>query len=75
MLSGCLGPRRGRARGQLRHRPGQPGGRQPTTRISFTGSSLAITPATLTVTADAQTKVYGAADPALTYAGHRLPVH
>src|SRR5208337_1568167 len=36
--------------------------------ISFTGSTLTITPATLTVTADAQTKVYGHADPALTYA-------
>jgi hypothetical protein len=35
--------------------------------ISFTGSSLSITPATLTVTANAQTKVYGQADPALTY--------
>ena len=35
--------------------------------ISFTGSSLAITPATLSVTANAQTKVYGAGDPALTY--------
>jgi uncharacterized repeat protein (TIGR01451 family) len=35
--------------------------------ISFTGASLTITPATLTVTADPQTKVYGAADPALTY--------
>ena len=36
--------------------------------ISFTGSTFTITPATLTVTADAQTKVYGQADPALTYA-------
>ena len=35
--------------------------------ISFTGNSLTITPATLDVTADAQTKVYGAADPTLTY--------
>jgi len=35
--------------------------------ISFTGNSLSITPATLTVTADSQTKVYGQADPALTY--------
>src|SRR5262249_61884155 len=32
--------------------------------ISFTGNSLTITPATLTVTADAQSKVYGQADPA-----------
>jgi hypothetical protein len=36
--------------------------------IAFTGSSLAITPATLTVTADPQSKVYGSPDPALTYA-------
>ncbi len=34
--------------------------------ISFTGSTLAITPAALTVTANPQTKVYGIADPALT---------
>ena len=36
--------------------------------IAFTGNSLTITPAPLTVSADPQTKVYGAADPALTYA-------
>ena len=36
--------------------------------IAFTGSTLAITPAPLTVVARAQTKIYGAADPALTYA-------
>ena len=35
--------------------------------LSFTGSNLAITKATLTVTADAQTKVYGTTDPTLTY--------
>ncbi|OYV76000.1 MAG: hypothetical protein B7Z74_00780 [Deltaproteobacteria bacterium 21-66-5] len=35
--------------------------------ISYTGANLAITPATVTVTANAQTKVYGAADPTLTY--------
>jgi hypothetical protein len=35
--------------------------------LAFTGNSLTITPATLTITADAQTKVYGSADPALTY--------
>ena len=35
--------------------------------IAFTGSTLTITPATLTVTANPQTKVYGQADPALTY--------
>jgi hypothetical protein len=34
--------------------------------ISFTGNNLTITPATLTVTANPQTKVYGDADPALT---------
>src|SRR5262249_60494531 len=34
---------------------------------SFVGANLSITPRGLTVTADAQTKVYGAADPALTY--------
>ena len=35
--------------------------------INFTGSSLAITPTTLSVVANPQTKVYGSADPALTY--------
>ncbi len=34
--------------------------------ISFTGSTLTITPAPLTVTANPQTKVYGTDDPALT---------
>jgi hypothetical protein len=34
--------------------------------ISFTGNTLTITPATLTVTAKAQTKVYGTNDPTLT---------
>ena len=34
--------------------------------LRFTGGTLAITPAPLTVTANAQTKVYGTADPALT---------
>jgi hypothetical protein len=39
--------------------------------ISFTGSTLAITRAALSITADAKTKIYGAADPAftVTYAG------
>src|SRR5262249_57811558 len=35
--------------------------------ISFAGNSLTITPATLTVTANPQTKGYGDADPALTF--------
>src|SRR5439155_12694382 len=35
--------------------------------IAFTGANFTITPRGLTVTAGAQTKVYGAADPALTY--------
>ncbi len=34
--------------------------------MSFTGGTLAITPATLTVTANTQTKVYGTSDPSLT---------
>ena len=34
---------------------------------SFTGANLMITPRQITVTADAQTKVYGDADPVLTY--------
>jgi hypothetical protein len=39
--------------------------------ISFTGSTLAITPAALSITADPKTKTYGAADPVftVTYAG------
>jgi MBG domain (YGX type)/Bacterial Ig-like domain (group 3)/YDG domain len=35
--------------------------------IAFTGNSLTITPAPLTITANAQTKQYGQADPTLTY--------
>src|SRR5207237_820649 len=35
--------------------------------LSFNSANLTITPASLTVTADARSKVYGAADPALTY--------
>jgi Ca2+-binding RTX toxin-like protein len=36
--------------------------------FTFKGGTLHVTPAQLVVTADAQTKVYGGADPALTYA-------
>jgi hypothetical protein len=36
--------------------------------INFIGNALSITPATLTVTANHQTKVYGQSDPALTFA-------
>ena len=35
--------------------------------ISYVGGILTVTPLAVTVTADAQTKVYGSADPALTY--------
>ena len=35
--------------------------------IGFAGSALSITPATLTVSANPQSKVYGSADPALTF--------
>ncbi len=35
--------------------------------IAFTGSTMMITPAVLTVTANPQTKAYGTADPSLTY--------
>lgn len=35
--------------------------------LTFIGAALSITPATLTVTADPETKVYGSADPPLTY--------
>jgi len=35
--------------------------------ITYTAGNFTITPATLTITADAQTKVYNTADPALTY--------
>ncbi len=35
--------------------------------LSFTGNTLDITPASITVTADAQTKVFGTVDPVLTY--------
>ena len=36
-------------------------------RVAFTGSTLAITPAALTVTAKPETKVFGSADPTLAY--------
>src|SRR5205085_1474135 len=36
--------------------------------ISYTGANLTITPAVLTITANAQTKVYGSVDPTFTYA-------
>jgi hypothetical protein len=39
----------------------------PNYKISYTSNFLTITPYTLTVTANAASKVYGAADPALTY--------
>ncbi|MDI3321188.1 MBG domain-containing protein [Pinibacter soli] len=35
--------------------------------IAYTAANFAITPATLTITANPQTKVYGTADPALTF--------
>ncbi|WP_145651033.1 YDG domain-containing protein, partial [Rhizobium sp. ERR 942] len=35
--------------------------------ISFTGANLTVTPRALTVTADAKSKIYGDANPALTY--------
>jgi filamentous hemagglutinin family protein len=35
--------------------------------IAYAAGSLSVTPRPVTVTADAQTKIYGAADPALTY--------
>ena len=35
--------------------------------ISYVGANLSITPRAITVTADAKSKVYGDADPALTY--------
>ena len=35
--------------------------------ITYTGADLTITPKAVTVVADAKSKVYGAADPALTY--------
>src|SRR6185369_16944900 len=40
--------------------------------ISFTGNTLAITPATLTIAAQAKSKTYGAADPTLTFTASGL---
>ena len=42
---------------------------------SFNSGTLTITPATLTATANPQTKVYGSADPSLTYSAKRLRQH
>ncbi|MEI7841229.1 MAG: MBG domain-containing protein, partial [Methylococcaceae bacterium] len=39
----------------------------PNYAITFTPANLAITPAALTIAADAQTKIYGDADPVLSY--------
>jgi hypothetical protein len=44
----------------------------PNYDISFTGATLSILAKAVTVTADAQTKVYGASDPALTYTSDGL---
>ena len=35
--------------------------------LTYVGANLSITPKSVTVTADAQTKVYGQADPTFTY--------
>ena len=40
--------------------------------LTFTGANLSITPKTLTVVADAQSKVYGASDPVLSYVSQGL---
>src|SRR6202035_6194745 len=40
--------------------------------IAYTGANLAVTAAPLTVTADAQSRLYGAANPALTYVSSGL---
>ncbi|WP_184253945.1 MBG domain-containing protein [Rhodopseudomonas rhenobacensis] len=40
--------------------------------ISYTGANLSVTAAPLTVTADAQSRLYGAANPALTYTSSGL---
>src|SRR6202165_3200972 len=40
--------------------------------ISYTGANLSVTAAPLTVTADAQSRLYGAANPALTYVSSGL---
>src|SRR6185369_1847388 len=40
--------------------------------ISFTGNTLAITPATLTIAAQTKSKTYGAADPTLTFTASGL---
>ncbi|MFM7074986.1 MAG: MBG domain-containing protein, partial [Planctomycetaceae bacterium] len=44
----------------------------PNYAVSFVGADLSITPKALTVTADAQSKVYGDADPVFTYAASGL---
>jgi len=51
---------------QLRDRAGH-AGLSDNYDLTYHGASPGITPATLTVAADAQTKVYGQGDPALTY--------
>ncbi|MGS1442813.1 MBG domain-containing protein [Pseudomonas aeruginosa] len=47
------------------HQPGRPGIEQRD--LSYQGNNLTITKALLNVIADAKTKVYGDADPSLTY--------
>ena len=67
------GHRSRRAGGRLRDHPGDARGQRNYT-IAFTGSTLTITPATLTVTAKPETKVFGSADPTLDLHRQRLPV-
>ena len=59
--AGTLGRRASR---RLRDHPGDPRRRQQL-HDHFTGSTLTITPAPLTVAANSQTKVYGTSDPSL----------
>ena len=62
LTAGQAGTLAGEQAGQLRHHPGH-ARRQANYTISFTGSTLTITPAPLTVAANPQTKVYGTAIP------------
>ncbi len=61
-------PRGRRERRHLRHQPRAPWSLSSNYTITYVGANLTISPLGITVTADAgQTKVYGDADPALTY--------
>ena len=65
IMTGALARAEGNSVGEYEINKGTLGA--PNYTISFTGATFTITAATLAITADDKTKIYGAADPELTY--------